>query len=164
MKKANYTVEGRVYKIYNVEEIELPTKTLLKRTIVIEVPVEKGSWDRTNFAAFDLFGNSVYTLDNFSEGNDVIVAFRIKSNQGKKDETKWFTSLYIDDIERIYYQPTDNKLITPTAEDDFSDILDTSSIIPKEPEPTDKYGDVFPEADIKELNRFDPSNFNDLPF
>lgn len=163
MQKANYTVEGRVYKLYNVEEIELPSKVLLKRTIVIEVPVDKGAWDRTNFAAFDLFGNGVYGLDEFSEGNDVIVKFRIKSNQGKKDETKWFTSLYIDDIQRIYYKPNSEKILSPTAEDDYMDIMNTSGVIPQNDEPVGKYDDLFPTKE-EAVNKFDETLFNDLPF
>ena len=105
MNKANYQVSGKVHMTGEIQTIPTKKGDLLKKTIVLEVPVNKGAWERTNFVCFETFNNGVYTLDQFEVGDDVEVDFTMKSNQGKKNPDQWFTSLYLQGITRQYFRP-----------------------------------------------------------
>lgn len=170
MKQGNYRVEGRVHYLGDIEQIQTKRGELLKRTLVLEVPVKKGIWNRTTFAAFDTFNEKVYQLEEYDVGDDVEIDFYIKSNQGKKDPSQWFTSLYINNIYRntgYWNNENDEKPKDDFKNQDFEQEFDNQKKrLDEEKDDYDgKYSDLIPKKPEKFDKDFDlDPNDDDLPF
>ena len=167
MKTANYTVIGRVHILQDIETIETKKGDLLKRSLILEVPVKKGMWDRTNFVCFDVFNQGVHQLDPFDVGDDVEVEFTMKSNQGKKDPNRWFTSLYIQNIYREFVKTEEreepSKKEEPKSEDDLNDLFARQEDLPDTLLDT-KFNDLMAKPEPpKEKSLFDMDEWPDKP-
>ena len=129
MKKGNYTVEGRVHRIID-EEIESkkkPGEVFPKRTYILEVPVEKGIWERTSYAVFEVFGQRAFALEHVNTGDDVEINFRIDSRSWIKDgQDKWITTLKLEDLTKVYQKYINEPVV------EKEDAFDYSELIPKQ--------------------------------
>ena len=170
MNRANYTVTGRVHVKGEIIPIQTKKGELLKRSLVLEVPVSKGMWDRTNFACFETFNERVHQLEEYEVGDDVEIEFTIKSNQGKKDPTQWFTSLYIQNIYREWIKTEERE--EPKEKQESSELEDPFAVKEEMPDTLldERYNHLI-EKPEKPKDLFDmdewpdkPDNIQPLPF
>ena len=152
MQKANYIAIGKIHFIGDLQEIDTGKKEpLLKRTLVLEVPVKKGSWDRTNFLAMETWNKGTYQLDQYEIGDNVEVEFTVKSTASKNDPTKWWTNTALWGIQRIFVEEETIQEDSPLKETHTS-----SKLNDEDNEFEDLFNDGYEKTDVKqEAGKFD---------
>lgn len=85
-----FQLKGRIYKIFEVNQI---TEKFRKRPFVLEVRNN----GYTEYIQFDLLQGHCHLIDQFNEGDEVIVFFQIQGRKWESPtgETKYFNTLSV---------------------------------------------------------------------
>ena len=101
------TITGRIHKITPIQEITGKSgKTFTKRTLVLDAArydTHTGEKKFDNYPSIEFSGEQMNKLDEFKEGDAVVVSFDINGREFKDEQTgevKYFNSIRGYKVER----------------------------------------------------------------
>jgi len=130
-----FQIKGRIHKIFEINQI---TEKFRKRPFVLEVQ----SNGYTEYIQFDLLQGHCHLIDQFNEGDEVVVFFHIKGRKWESPtgETRYFNTLHVWQI--LPYHSNADESITDMADlrnsfDTFTSFGGDVDVVSYEEDPND---------------------------